>query len=145
MSILMSHMMVTKNPQNVLRKYFWAILMTLISDVKFDINICEPYYVFFLQTSCIVQIFGLWLAVRARGFRISGGDSCYSWVLICEVGVLDYNAGWGVGYVGSSQYLLANCKSLSPQGHPHWKNTSTQLQYSLYCYSWRLVTDRRWK
>ena len=27
-------------------------------------------------------------------------------------------------------------KSVPPQKHPHWKNTNTQLQYSLYCYSW---------
>ena len=45
MSILTSQMMVTKNPQNVHRKYFWAILMTFISDVKIDINICEPHCV----------------------------------------------------------------------------------------------------
>ena len=37
--------MVTKNPQNVHRKYFWAILMTFISDVKIDVNMCEPHYV----------------------------------------------------------------------------------------------------
>ena len=52
-------MMVTKNPQNVHRKYFWAILMTFISDVKIDVNMCEPHYVylFFLWTSSIVQMF----------------------------------------------------------------------------------------
>ena len=46
-SILTSEMMVTKNPQNVHRKYFWAILMTFIFDVKIDVNICEPHYVHF--------------------------------------------------------------------------------------------------
>ena len=44
-SILTSQMMVTKNPQNVHRKYFWAILKTFISDVKIDVNICEPHCV----------------------------------------------------------------------------------------------------
>ena len=44
-SILTSQMMVTKNPQNVHRKYFWAILMTFISEVKIDVNICEPHCV----------------------------------------------------------------------------------------------------
>ena len=50
MSILTSKMMVTKNPQNVHRKYFWAVLMTFISDVKIDVNMCEPHQVnlFFL-------------------------------------------------------------------------------------------------
>ena len=38
-------MMVTKNPQNVHRKYFWAILVTFIFDIKIDVNICEPHYV----------------------------------------------------------------------------------------------------
>ena len=57
--ILTSQMMITKNPQNVHRKYFWAILMTFISDAKIDINMCEPHYVylFFLWTSSIVQMF----------------------------------------------------------------------------------------
>ena len=52
-------MMLTKNPQNVHRKYFWAILITFICDVKIDINMCEPHYVylFFLWTSSIVQVF----------------------------------------------------------------------------------------
>ena len=55
----MSHMMLTKNPQNVHRQYFWAILITFICDVKIDINMCEPHYVylFFLWTSSIVQVF----------------------------------------------------------------------------------------
>ena len=45
MSILTSHMNVTKNPQNVDRNYIWPILMTSMCDVKIDINICEPHYV----------------------------------------------------------------------------------------------------
>ena len=51
--------MLTKNSQNVHRKYFWAILITFICDVKIDINMCEPHYVylFFLWTSSIVQVF----------------------------------------------------------------------------------------
>ena len=55
----MSHMMLTKNSQNVHRKYFWAILITFICHVKIDINMCEPHYVylFFLWTSSIVQVF----------------------------------------------------------------------------------------
>ena len=59
-SILTSHIMVTKNPQNVHRNYFRAILLTFIFDIKIDINICEPHYVnllFFLWTSSIVCMF----------------------------------------------------------------------------------------
>ena len=60
-SILMSHM-VTKNPQNVHRKYFWAILLTFIFDVKID---CEPHYVnlfFFVNLlhSLHVWLFDIW-------------------------------------------------------------------------------------
>ena len=44
-SILISHMIVTKNPQSVHKKYFWAILVTFIFDVKLDINICKPHFV----------------------------------------------------------------------------------------------------
>ena len=56
---LTSHMMVTKNPQNVHRKCFWTILVTFIFDVKIDVNMCEPHYVnlFFLWTSSIVYVF----------------------------------------------------------------------------------------
>ena len=60
MSILMSHMMVTKNPQNVHRKCFWTILVTFIFDIKIDVNMCEPHYVnlfFSLWTSSIVCVF----------------------------------------------------------------------------------------
>ena len=62
-SILTSHMMVTKNPQNVHRKYFWAILVTFIFDIKIDVNICEPHDVklFFLWTSSIVCIFDFFI------------------------------------------------------------------------------------
>ena len=50
MLILTSHMMVTKNPQNVQRKCFLTILVTFIFDIKIDVIMCEPHYVnlFFL-------------------------------------------------------------------------------------------------
>ena len=60
MSILMSHMMVTKDPQYVHKKCFWTILVTFIFDIKIDINMCEPHYVnffFFFWTSSIVCVF----------------------------------------------------------------------------------------
>ena len=41
-SILMSHWMVTKTPQNVHRKYF---CMTFTCDIKIDVNMCERHYV----------------------------------------------------------------------------------------------------
>ena len=58
-SILTSQMMVTKNPLNVQRKYFWGNFDDLHIWRKIDINMCEPHYVnlFFLWTSSIVQMF----------------------------------------------------------------------------------------
>ena len=51
-----------KTLKMLIESNFGAILMTFISDIKFDINICEPQYVniFFLWTSSIVQIFNIW-------------------------------------------------------------------------------------
>ena len=65
MSILTSHMMVTKNLQNVHRKCFWTILVTFIFNVKIDINMCEPHYVnlfFFVNLlhSLCVSLFDIW-------------------------------------------------------------------------------------
>ena len=44
-SILMSHMIATKIHQNVHIKYFWPIVMTIICDIKIDINVCEHHYI----------------------------------------------------------------------------------------------------
>ena len=54
-SILTSDMKVIKTAQ----KYFLWTLVTIICDVKIDVNICEPHYVnlFFFWTSSIVQVF----------------------------------------------------------------------------------------
>ena len=62
---LMSHMMVTKNPQNGHRKCFWGFLVTIICDVKIDVNVCEPHYVnlfFFVNLlhSLCVWFFDIW-------------------------------------------------------------------------------------
>ena len=45
MTILTSHMMMTKTPQNVHRKCFSTILVIFIFDIKIDVNMCEPHYV----------------------------------------------------------------------------------------------------
>ena len=65
MSILTSHMMVTKNPENVHRKCFWTIFVTFIFDIKIDVNMCEPHYVnlfFFVNLlhSLCVWLFDIW-------------------------------------------------------------------------------------
>ena len=61
-SILISHMTVTKNPQSVHRKYFWAILVTFIFDIRLDINICKPHYVnlFFVNLLYSPEIWLFW-------------------------------------------------------------------------------------
>ena len=56
---LTSHMMVTKNPQNVHRKCFWGFLVTIICDVKnwrqcVWTSLCQ---FIFLWTSSIVYVF----------------------------------------------------------------------------------------
>ena len=97
--------MLTKNPQNVHRKYFWAILITFICDVKIDINMCEPHYVylFFLWTSSIVQVFD-YLAIDI---------------------FLTINPLWGPAHPPKVKYsvsklllLLVLCIGLSGPAHP---------------------------
>ena len=62
MSILTSNMKVTKIVQKHFLCTFWGFLVTIIWDVKIDVNMCEPHYVnlFFLWTSSIVHVFYFW-------------------------------------------------------------------------------------
>ena len=83
----------------------------------------------------------------SKSLSISGGDSSCSWVLVCVLGLIVkeefksvmLGGGWRCGelLVSSSTFAVIQRirKSVPPQKHPHWKNTNTQLQYSLYCYS----------
>ena len=83
----------------------------------------------------------------SKSLSISGGDSSCSWVLIHALGLIVkeefksvmLGGGWRCGelLVSSSTFAVIQRirKSVPPQKHPHWKNTNTQLQYSLYCYS----------
>ena len=59
MSILTSNMKVTKIVQKHFLCTFWGFLVTIICDIKIDVNMCEPHYVnlFFLWTSSIVHVF----------------------------------------------------------------------------------------
>ena len=82
-----------------------------------------------------------------KSLSISGGDSSCSWVLVCALGLIVkeefksamLGGGWRCGELLVSSSTLAVIqrihKSVPLQKHPHWKNTNTQLQYSLYCYS----------
>ena len=58
-SILTSNVKVTKIVQKHFLCTFWGFLVTIICDVKIDVNMCEPHYVnlFFLWTSSIVHVF----------------------------------------------------------------------------------------
>ena len=83
----------------------------------------------------------------SKSLSISGGDSSCSWVLVCALGLIVkeefesvmLGGGWRCGelLVSSSTFAVIQriCKSVPLQKHLHWKNTNTQLQYSLYCYS----------
>ena len=84
----------------------------------------------------------------SKSLSISGGDSSCSWVLVRALGLivkeefksvmLGRGGGCGELLVSSSTFAVIQRirKSVPPQKHPHWKNINTQLQYSLYCYSW---------
>ena len=83
----------------------------------------------------------------SKSLSISGGDSSCSWVLVRALGLIVkeefksvmLGGGWRCGelLVNSSTFAVIQRirRSVPPQKHPHWKNTNTQLQYSLYCYS----------
>ena len=83
----------------------------------------------------------------SKSLSISGGDSSCSWVLVHALGLIvkeEFKSvmlgrGWRCGelLVSSSTFAVIQKirKSVPPQKHLHWKNTNTQLQYSLYCYS----------
>ena len=83
----------------------------------------------------------------SKSLSISGGDSSCSWVLVHALGLIVkeefksvmLGGGWRCGelLVSSSTFTVIQRirKSVPPQKDPHWKNTNTQLQYSLYCYS----------
>ena len=83
----------------------------------------------------------------SKSLSISEDDSSCSWVLVRALGLIVkeefksvmLGGGWKCGelLVSSSTFALIQRirKSVPPQKHPHWKNTNTQLQYSLYCYS----------
>ena len=55
----MSNIKVTKIVQKHFLCTFWGFLVTIICDVKIDVNMCEPHYVnlFFLWTSSIIHVF----------------------------------------------------------------------------------------
>ena len=58
MSILTWNMKVTKIVQKHFLCTFWGVLVTIICDVKIDVNMCELHYVnFFWWTSSIVHAF----------------------------------------------------------------------------------------
>ena len=64
MSIFISSMKVIKTGQKYFLWIFWGFLITIIFDVKIDINMCEPHYVnlFFvnlLHSPCI-WLFDIW-------------------------------------------------------------------------------------
>ena len=48
-SILMSHMMVIQNPQNVHKVYFEIILMTFLCDIWIGLIVCESH--------CVIKLF----------------------------------------------------------------------------------------
>ena len=59
-SILRSHLMIIKTPQNVHKICFRGVLVIFTCEVKFDLIKFEPHYVkFFFRTSSIVKLFDI--------------------------------------------------------------------------------------
>ena len=152
MSILMSHMMVTKNPQNVHRKYFWAILVTFIFDIKIDVNVCEPHDVnlFFLWTSSIVCIFDFfifdiflttwhlfdnltsyWHLTYNMGTWWTCAGSCVQWILPIPI-----RSRWGIGVMGhmgnghkKDVKLSKRCQMSKNQTPGLWKRFTRKINW----------------
>ena len=108
-------------------------------------NVTNYYLVGKLSTS--LNLSSYLVSSWSKSLSISGGDSSCSWMLVHALGLMVkeefksvmLGGGWRCGelLVSSSTFTVIQriCKSVPPQKHPHWKNTNTQLQYSLYCYS----------
>ena len=108
-------------------------------------NVTNYYLVGKLSTS--LNLSSYLVSSWSKSLSISGGDSSCSWVLVRALGLIVkeefksvmLGGDWRCRelLVSSSTFTLIQriCKSVPPQKHPHWKNTNTQLQYSLYCYS----------
>ena len=109
------------------------------------INVTNYYLVGKLSTS--LNLSSYLVSSWSKSLSISRGDSSCSWVLVHALGLIvkeEFKSvmlgrGWGCGelLVSSSTFAVIQRihKSVPPQKHLHWKNTNTQLQYSLYCYS----------
>ena len=115
-SILMSDMKVTKIAQKYFLWTFWGFLVTIICDVKIDVNICEPHCVnlFFLWTSSIVQVFdfltfdiflttwhlfdnltSFWHLTYNMGTWWTCAGSCVQWILPIPI-----RSRWGTVVMG---------------------------------------------
>ena len=109
------------------------------------LNVTNYYFVGKLSTG--LNLSSYLVNSWSKSLSISGGDSSCSWVLVHALGLIvkeEFKSvmlgrGWGCGelLVSSSTFTVIQRihKSVPLQKHPHWKNTNTQLQYSLYCYS----------
>ena len=108
---------------------------------------CVTNYYLVGKLSTSLNLSSYLVSSWSKSLSISGGDSSCSWVLVCALGLIvkeEFKSvmlgrGWRCGelLVSSSTFAVIQRirKSVPPQKHPHWKNTNTQLQYSLYCYS----------
>ena len=106
----------SKLPKKYFLWTFWGFLVTIICDVKIDINICEPHCVnlFFLWTSSIVQVFdfltfdiflttwhffdnltSFWHLTYNMGTWWTCAGSCVQWILPIPI-----RSRWGTGVMG---------------------------------------------
>ena len=121
-----------------------AKIILFVEEIRM-FNATNYYLVGKLSTS--LNLSSYLVSSGSKSLSISGGDSSCSWVLVHALGLIvkeEFKSvmlgrGWGCGelLVSSSTFVVIQRirKSVPPQKHLHWKNTNTQLQYSLYCYS----------
>ena len=108
-SIFMSNMKVTEIVQKHFLCTFWGFLVTIICDVKINVNMCEPHYVnlFFLWTSSIVHVFDfltfdIFLTTWHLFWHLGNGK-CGQMGIMVNTKDRD-GAPWGMGHMGNGAH-----------------------------------------
>ena len=130
-SILMSNMKVTKIVQKHFLCTFWGFLVTIICDIKIDINMCEPHYVnlfFFvnlLHSPCVWlfdirhpfdNLTSFWqLDIFLRTWHLfwhMGNGKCGQMGIMVNTEDRD-GAPWGMGHMVNVVMCLIMCNFLN--------------------------------
>ena len=122
MSIFISNMKVTKIVQKHFLCPFGGFLVTIICDVKIDINMCEPHYVnlFFLWTSSIVHVFDFLTSFWQLDIFLTtwhlywhmGNGKCGQMSIMVNTEDRD-GVPWGMGHMVNVVMCLIMCNFLN--------------------------------